>query len=606
MGEVLSEALGVRMARETTIGEPPASDWVQMQPDVGGITGWKRMLETVERDIHSTFATMEKGDIVGRSASPTLTHDYNKDFVDLTSESVFRCQEKHAFGGTVSQWRNANAVAAVRSELDLSGPGTNIDTVIEAVTGGEGGDDLTITFVDGGSGAGVLSRVGDDFTFTFANGVTTVANFEAAVAALAGADKLIQVKTPGTGGNTLATTDDEFGPTSLAGGVNAYFAVAAGGALPVGALVKSLGYEDNADGLHYVTAGSDATHIYVETQLTAETAAATVLDIAGFRFAAGDLEVNADGNLITTTKDLTTLGLVPGWRLKIGGADADTAFATAAYNGLGYVKSAPTQNLIELERRTWTIAAGDDGAGKTVDLYFTRFYRNYPINTPNLYKKATLHGEKETPGAGSDGSTRFTYVKACAANSLVISAPLKSKITATLNMVAFDATDPVATADRVTGPSTAHPPIGPDLTDTSNDLRLVRLADESGTLIARINSWTLTLNNNASVKYAQGDEAGFRHNYGKFNHQLTMEAYYEDAEVFAAATANRSLFWDAVVANAEFGFSLCLPHVALRNLDDVFAANEPVMINCEIPAFRQASTGIAGSLSVFAHYPPRS
>jgi hypothetical protein len=174
-----------------------------------------------------------------------------------------------------------------------------------------------------------------------------------------------------------------------------------------------------------------------------------------------------------------------------------------------------------------------------------------------------------------------------------------------VNMIALDATDPVATADRVAGPSSASTPIGTDLTDTSNDTRLVRLADEDGTLIARINSWTLTINNNARALYAHGDPGAFRHNYGKFNHSLSMEAFFEDAEVFTADTENRSLFWDAVVANGEFGYSLCLPHVALRNLQDVYAANEPVMLNFELPAFRHKSTGIAGSMSVFAHYPPR-
>jgi hypothetical protein len=606
MAEVLSEALGIRMARETSVGVAPADGWVQLQPDVGGISGWKRTQETVERDIHSTFATMEKGDIVGRMASPTLTHDFNKDLVDLISESAFRCQEKHALGGTVSQWRNANAVAGVQAELDLDTLAVNLDTVIESVLGGTVGHSYTLTTVHsaGAPNAGTLSRIGTAFTYTYKGATTTVANFEAAVAALAGADKLIQVKTPGTGGNVLADTDDEFAATALAGGINAYFAVAAGGAVPAGTLIKSVGYEDTDNTIHVTTTGSDATHIYVSSQLVAETAVATSIDIAGIQFAAGDAEFDIDGNLITAVKDLETLGLFAGWRVKVGGAETITKFATADYNGLAYVKSVAT-NKITFDRRTWTPAAADDGAGKTIQLFFTRFYRNYPINTPNLYKKATLHGEKETPGAGSDGSTRFTYVSACAVGQLVLSAPLKSKVTATVNMVAFDATDPLATADRVAGPSTAYPPIGTDLTDTSNDLRLVRLADDDGTLIARINSWTLTINNNSRSLFAQGDPGAFRHNHGKFSHTLSMEAFLEDAEVFAADTANRSLFWDAVIANAEFGYSLCVPHVAIRNLQDVYAANEPVMLTLDLPAFRHKSTGIAGSLSVFAHYPPR-
>lgn len=115
---------------------------------------------------------------------------------------------------------NPGQTNGTQSELDLSGPGTNVDTVIQAVDAGLAGDDITITFVDGGSGVGLLTRTGLDFTFTFENGVTTVEDFEDAVAALTGADALIEVKTPGTPAATLATTDDEFGPTNLAGGAD--------------------------------------------------------------------------------------------------------------------------------------------------------------------------------------------------------------------------------------------------------------------------------------------------------------------------------------------------------------------------------------------------
>lgn len=108
-----------------------------------------------------------------------------------------------------------------RSSLDLSGPGTNIDTVIEAVDPGVAGDTITITFVDGSTADdGELTVVGLDVTFAFKTTVTTVGDFEAAVAALTGDDAIIQVQTPGTGATALVSTVDEFGPTSLAGGAD--------------------------------------------------------------------------------------------------------------------------------------------------------------------------------------------------------------------------------------------------------------------------------------------------------------------------------------------------------------------------------------------------
>jgi len=104
----------------------------------------------------------------------------------------------------------------VRSFLDLETPGTNIDTVVEAIVPGEDGDDLAITFADGSDvdeGEWDESSA-PELTFTFKDGVTTVADFEAAIAA----SEWIQVATAGTALNVLATTDDEFSSENLASG----------------------------------------------------------------------------------------------------------------------------------------------------------------------------------------------------------------------------------------------------------------------------------------------------------------------------------------------------------------------------------------------------
>jgi hypothetical protein len=113
---------------------------------------------------------------------------------------------------------------SAKAFLDLVTPGTNIDTVIEAVDGGTVGNLITITFVDGSAlDDGALSRIGTAFTFAFKTTVTTVADFEAAVGALTGDDALIQVKTIGTPTNALVTTDDEFAATPLASGGGSHY-----------------------------------------------------------------------------------------------------------------------------------------------------------------------------------------------------------------------------------------------------------------------------------------------------------------------------------------------------------------------------------------------
>jgi len=110
----------------------------------------------------------------------------------------------------------ADAVKAVATLAS-----THANTVLQAVTGGTAGNSLTIAFASGGSGAGVLTHSGNAFTFTFQDGVTTVANFEAAVAS-SGAG-LISVKTPGTQSNVLTNAADVFNASAypFAGGLAA-------------------------------------------------------------------------------------------------------------------------------------------------------------------------------------------------------------------------------------------------------------------------------------------------------------------------------------------------------------------------------------------------
>ena len=116
---------------------------------------------------------------------------------------------------------DADVIGRDKAFLDLAVPGSaTLNTVIEATLAGTGGNAISFRTVAGGSGAGVLSRIANAFTFTYESTVTTVANLEAAITALAGADDLIAVKTPGTGGNVLTAVADTFAATLLAGGTD--------------------------------------------------------------------------------------------------------------------------------------------------------------------------------------------------------------------------------------------------------------------------------------------------------------------------------------------------------------------------------------------------
>ena len=94
------------------------------------------------------------------------------------------------------------------------------DTTVTAVTGGVGGNSLTITMTGDATATVRITRVANDFTILYNSGVSTMTNVTTAINALTGADKLIEVVTAnlGTGATVLTAVADDFVKTPLASG----------------------------------------------------------------------------------------------------------------------------------------------------------------------------------------------------------------------------------------------------------------------------------------------------------------------------------------------------------------------------------------------------
>jgi hypothetical protein len=118
---------------------------------------------------------------------------------------------------------------ATKAQLDIGTKTTHCATVIRAQVAGEDGDDFTIAFVQssGAPNAGALTVSGVAYTFTFKDNITSVGDFEAAIAA---SDDL-EVKTAGTAVTKLRTTVDEFAASHLVSGDDAELAATTHGLL---------------------------------------------------------------------------------------------------------------------------------------------------------------------------------------------------------------------------------------------------------------------------------------------------------------------------------------------------------------------------------------
>lgn len=120
---------------------------------------------------------------------------------------------------------------SAKAELDF-GPmtGGNFDTVIQAVVDGATGNNLFVQVLgDGAPASGVvINVVGDAIVIHFESGVSTVLNVENAINALAGANDVIDVKTPGTPALVLTSSGVTVPPTNLAGGFSVDVVATAG------------------------------------------------------------------------------------------------------------------------------------------------------------------------------------------------------------------------------------------------------------------------------------------------------------------------------------------------------------------------------------------
>jgi hypothetical protein len=109
-------------------------------------------------------------------------------------------------------------IGRAHATLDLATKTTHCNTVIEDAAAGVGGNSTTIAFVPGDTlNAGHLDESAyPTVVFHYKTAVTTVANFETAIAG----SVHLAVLTPGTGANVLADPADTFTATNLAGGTS--------------------------------------------------------------------------------------------------------------------------------------------------------------------------------------------------------------------------------------------------------------------------------------------------------------------------------------------------------------------------------------------------
>lgn len=383
------------------------------------------------------------------------------------------------------------------------------------------------------------------------------------------------------------------------------YTVASGGALAQNTLISVRGCPTAANnGLKVVGAGSIGTEIKTGG-LAAEALTDPLnvtIDVVGFQGTAGDITINAGGNLTSTTLNFTNLGWSAGERIKIGGATAGTQFATAADNGTARIVTVAA-NLVTLDRRSATFVA-DTGAGKTIQLIsgVTARTRLSVDDAKYLKRSHTFEVAYENLQNPDGTGDSYRYHVGHYLNELKINLATEAKASMNLSFVGLDSQ--TFTTSRLTGASTSRAVVSKKLFNCSSDIAVLLLAETDETVRSTyFETLSLTISNNITPKHVIGSEGAVLVNIGKVMVSIEAKLMFTHAEIPSAIRDNRTLAAWFGITNDDGAIFVDIPEMTLEGGDEDMPENETVSISVKCNAHQNDTLGYSAAMTLFPYYP---
>ncbi len=363
------------------------------------------------------------------------------------------------------------------------------------------------------------------------------------------------------------TTTTQVAMTAIAAADDDYTAAAG---LPTSIVANDLVYASGFgvaanNGLKVASGTSTGTAISVSDALSDEASppAAAKVEKCGHQFASGDLSIVISGTLARLTSaafNMTTLGLIPGEWVYLGGDAAATTFGSVN-KGLARV-GVVAAGYIEFDKTSW-VPIADAGAAKTIQLFYGSFLKNE--SDPALIKRRTYNVER-TLGNDDDG-VMSEYLVGAVANEFTINVPQADKVTTDLTFVALD-NEQRDGADGVkdgTRPTVA----AEECFNTSSDLSRIRLGSVSETdsfvdpLFAFATELTLMVKNGVTPNKALGVLGGFDTSAGTFEVSGKITVYFANVAAVQAVRNNADITIDMFLAKSNGGMVFDIPLLGL-------------------------------------------
>lgn len=361
----------------------------------------------------------------------------------------------------------------------------------------------------------------------------------------------------------------------------------------VGDLVFAKGFSEGSNnGLKRVTSAA-AGAVGVATSLAAETPAATAALVkVGVQGTAGDIDVDASGGnpaLTSTTFDFTTLGLVVGEPVWVGGDGAGTAFSNTTNNGRKRVASIAT-NRLEFDKSESGAMVTEDTTTETLQLFIGRYLKDETgasIACISYQLERTLGA----PNPAQPTEIQAQYLTGSVANQAVVTVAQGAITRSDLTFIS-------AGEEIIDGPTALKTGARPTLDEgqafnATNNIRGVRLAvvtpgnPTPSPLFAFAQDMTITMNNNVQPAKAIGTLGAFSMTLGTFAVSVSMTPYLSTLSSVQSVIDNDDITLDFMFISNNAGIVFDFPLLALGDGRPDVTPNQPATI----PLTMEAATG---------------
>ncbi len=360
------------------------------------------------------------------------------------------------------------------------------------------------------------------------------------------------------------------------------------------------------------TAGVDGQITATGSVLVDETPTAianATLEVAGVRGAAGDLTIDANGDLVSSVLDFTTLDWIPGQAIHVGGQEtANRFFGNGSGENFGFARIVTiAANLVTLDKKLFPFVTDDGtddnsgGVALEVDLLFGRFIRNVGVDDVDFIERS-LTFEAAWDGLAANNTDEYEYAVGNFCNEISVELPLTDKSTATFGFVGTD-TDP-PTGTRKDGADTPLDPVQTTAFNTTADIARLRVteADESG-LTTDFKSVTISLNNNVTPEKVLSVLGAKFMNSGIFEVDLETQVLFTNGDVLAAIRNNDTVTMDFSLQNSDGGIFFDLPAMTLGDGSRELPINETVLLNLTGQVFKDPTFDTSIGVSIFPFLP---